>query len=81
MRIFNIKNFIFSLLLSVISFKSSKKKDMINVSGFKVYPREVEDILFEHEAIDNASVIGVPNPSLPGSEKEKAYIVLKPGIK
>jgi long-chain acyl-CoA synthetase len=58
-----------------------RKKDMINVSGFKVYPREVEDVLFEHDAIENASVIGVPDPKLPGSEKVKAYIVLKPGIK
>jgi long-chain acyl-CoA synthetase len=56
-----------------------RKKDMINVSGFKVYPRELEDILFEHEAIENASIIGLPNPKIPGSEKVKAYIVLKDG--
>lgn len=56
-----------------------RKKDMINVSGFKVYPREVEDVLFEHEVIENAAVIGVPDPSIPGSEKVKAYIVLKEG--
>ena len=54
-----------------------RKKDMINVSGFKVYPREVEDVLFEHEAIENAAVIGIPDPNIPGSEKVKAYIVLK----
>jgi long-chain acyl-CoA synthetase len=58
-----------------------RKKDMINVSGFKVYPREVEDILFEHEAVEKAAVIGVPDPSLPGSEKVKAYVVLKQGFK
>jgi long-chain acyl-CoA synthetase len=58
-----------------------RKKDMINVSGFKVYPRELEDVLFEYEAIENAAVIGVPNPDLPGSEKVKAYIVLKDGYK
>ncbi|MFX0058193.1 MAG: long-chain fatty acid--CoA ligase [Candidatus Hodarchaeota archaeon] len=56
-----------------------RKKDMINVSGFKVYPRELEDVLFEHEAIENAAVIGVPDPDIPGSEKVKAYIVLKDG--
>ncbi len=56
-----------------------RKKDMVNVSGFKVYPRELEDVLFEHEAIENASVIGVPDPKLPGSEFVKAYIVLKDG--
>jgi long-chain acyl-CoA synthetase len=58
-----------------------RKKDMINVSGFKVYPRELEDVLFENEAVENAAVIGVPNPELPGSEKVKAYIVLKDGFK
>jgi long-chain acyl-CoA synthetase len=56
-----------------------RKKDMINVSGFKVYPRELEDCLFEHEAVENAAVIGVPDPNLPGSERVKAYIVLKDG--
>ncbi len=58
-----------------------RKKDMIDVSGFKVYPREVEDVLFEHEAVENASIIGIPNPKLPGSERVKAYIVLKDGYK
>ena len=58
-----------------------RKKDMINVSGFKVYPRELEDVLFEHEAIENAAVIGVPDPNIPGSEKVKAYLVLKDGYK
>jgi len=52
---------------------------MINVSGFKVYPRELEDVLFEYEAIENAAVIGLPDPKIPGSEKVKAYIVLKDG--
>ncbi len=54
-----------------------RKKDMINVSGFKVYPRELEDVLYEHEAIEKASIIGIPHPDLPGSERVKAYIVLK----
>jgi len=58
-----------------------RKKDMIDVSGFKVYPRELEDCLFEHEAVESAAVIGVPDPNLPGSEKVKAYIVLKDGYK
>ncbi|TFF63772.1 MAG: long-chain fatty acid--CoA ligase [Promethearchaeota archaeon] len=58
-----------------------RKKDMVNVSGFKVYPREVEDLLFEHEAIENVAIIGLPNPELPGSEKVKAYIVLKDGYR
>ena len=58
-----------------------RKKDMIDVSGFKVYPREVEDVLFENEAVESAAIIGVPDPNLPGSEKVKAYIVLKDGYK
>jgi len=58
-----------------------RKKDMVNVSGFKVYPREVEDLLFEHEAIENAAIIGIPNPELPGSELVKAYVVLKGGYR
>jgi len=58
-----------------------RKKDMINISGFKVYPREVEDVLFENEAVENAAVIGIPDPKLPGSELVKAYLVLKDGYK
>jgi len=58
-----------------------RKKDMINVSGFKVYPREVEDVLFEHEAIENAAVIGIPDPETKGSDIVKAYVVLKEGFK
>ena len=58
-----------------------RKKDMINISGFKVYPRELEDVLFEHEAVENAAIIGIPNPDIPGNEKVKAYIVLKDGYR
>ncbi|MBD3211373.1 MAG: AMP-binding protein [Candidatus Lokiarchaeota archaeon] len=54
-----------------------RKKDMVNVSGFKVYPREIEDLLFEHEAVESAAIIGLPNPELQGSEIVKAYVVLK----
>ncbi|MFX0080673.1 MAG: long-chain fatty acid--CoA ligase [Candidatus Hodarchaeota archaeon] len=58
-----------------------RKKDMINISGFKVYPREVEDVLFEHEAIENASIIGLPDPKAAGNEIVKAFIVLKDGYR
>lgn len=51
-----------------------RKKDLINVSGYKVWPREVEDYLFQHPAIQEACVIGVPD-SYRG-ETVKAYIVL-----
>jgi long-chain acyl-CoA synthetase len=58
-----------------------RKKDMIIISGFKVYPRELEDVLFEHEAVENASVIGIPDPNTPGSELVKSFIVLKDSYK
>lgn len=58
-----------------------RKKDMIDVSGFKVYPREVEDVLYEHKAVLMASVIGIPDPQTPGNERVKAFVVLKDGFK
>lgn len=54
-----------------------RKKDQINVSGYKVWPREVEDVLYEHEAVREAAVIGVPD-SYRG-ETVKAYVSLKAG--
>lgn len=52
-----------------------RKKDMVNVGGFKVYPREVEEVLFEHPAIKEASVIGMPDAF--SGEAVKAFVVLK----
>jgi len=52
-------------------------KDMINVSGNKVYSRVIDDLLYEHPAVDQAGVIGVPDPERPGSERVKAFIQLK----
>ena len=54
-----------------------RKKEMIIVSGFKVYPREVEEALATHPAVMDAAAIGVPHP-LKG-EEVKAFVVLKPG--
>ena len=54
-----------------------RKKDMIIVSGFNVYPNEVEDVLFTHPAVQEAAVIGVPDKYR--GESVKAFIVLKPG--
>ena len=54
-------------------------KDMVNVSGMKVYSRVVDDVLFEHPAVLEAGVIGIPDPERPGSERIKAFIALKPG--
>ena len=52
-------------------------KDMINVSGMKVYSRVVDDILYEHPAVSEVGVIGIPDPERPGSERVKAFITLK----
>ena len=52
-----------------------RKKDMVNVGGFKVYPREVEDVLFEHPDIKEAGVVGVPDEF--SGEVVKAFVVRK----
>jgi acyl-CoA synthetase (AMP-forming)/AMP-acid ligase II len=54
-----------------------RKKDIIIASGYKVLPREVEEVLFAHPAVLEAAVAGVPNPYC--GETVKAYVVLKPG--
>ena len=54
-----------------------RKKDIINSSGFKIWPREVEEILFAHPAVSEAAVVGVPD-SYRG-EAVRAYISLKYG--
>ena len=56
-------------------------KDMINVSGNKVYSRVIDDIRHEHEAVEVAGVIGIPDPDRPGSERVKAFIQLRPEFK
>ena len=56
-----------------------RKKDMIVASGYKVWPREVEDVLYEHPAVREAAVIGVPD-SYRG-ETVKAFVSLKPGTR
>ncbi len=54
-----------------------RKKDMINASGFKVWPREVEDVLYAHPAVREAAVVGVPDGYR--GETVRAYISLRPG--
>jgi long-chain acyl-CoA synthetase len=56
---------------------TDRKKDMIIVGGFNVYPRDVEDILFQHPKVGLAAVVGVPDAK--SGEIVKAYIQLKPG--
>ncbi len=56
-----------------------RKKDMIlGSSGFNIYPREVEEVLYEHPKVREAAVAGVPVGEGKG-ERVKAYVVLKPG--
>ena len=54
-----------------------RKKDMIISGGFNIYPREVEEVLYEHPKILEAAVIGVPHEYK--GEAVKAYVVLKEG--
>jgi long-chain acyl-CoA synthetase len=54
-----------------------RKKDMINAAGYKVWPREVEDVLYGHPAVREAAVVGVPDPYR--GETVKAFVSLKPG--
>jgi long-chain acyl-CoA synthetase len=55
-----------------------RKKDMIIASGFKVLPRDVEEVLFEHPKVLEAVVVGIPHPAR-GDDTVKAYIVPQPG--
>ncbi len=55
-----------------------RKKDMIITGGFNVYPREVEDVLYDHPAVREASVLGMPDDYK--GERVKAFIVLREGV-
>ncbi|MBV8304371.1 MAG: long-chain fatty acid--CoA ligase, partial [Acidimicrobiia bacterium] len=54
-----------------------RAKDLIIVSGFNVFPAEVEEALLEHPGIDEAGVVGVSHPYT--GEAVKAYVVPRPG--
>lgn len=54
-----------------------RKKDLVIVGGYNVYPREVEEVLFAHPEIVEAAVIGVPDPDF--GEAVHAFVVLKEG--
>ncbi|MFX3674540.1 MAG: AMP-binding protein [Paenisporosarcina sp.] len=54
-----------------------RKKDMIIAGGFNIYPREIEEVLYEHDSIQECVVAGIPDPYR--GETVKAYIVLKDG--
>jgi long-chain acyl-CoA synthetase len=52
-----------------------RKKDMINASGYKVWPREVEDVLYQHPAVREAAVVGISDEYR--GETVKAFVALK----
>jgi len=54
-------------------------KDMVSVSGYKVFTRQIDDILIEHPDVDVAATVGIPDPKRPGSEIVASAIILKPG--
>jgi len=54
-------------------------KDMVIVSGFKVFTRELDEVLMKHPDVSQAASIGLPDPERPGSERVACAIVLKPG--
>jgi long-chain acyl-CoA synthetase len=54
-----------------------RKKDMIIRGGFNVYPRDIEEVLFEHPAIAEAAVVGRPDPEF--GEEVVAFVVRRPG--
>jgi len=55
-----------------------RKKDLINRGGEKVYPKEVEDVLYSHPGVAAAAVLGVPHERL--GEEVKAFLALKAGV-
>jgi long-chain acyl-CoA synthetase len=57
-----------------------RTKDMLIVSGFKVYSVHVEEIMTKHPDIEILAIIGVPNPDRPGAEIVKAVVQLKEGV-
>jgi len=54
-----------------------RKKDMIIRGGYNVYPREIEEVLYEHPAVLEAAVIGIPHPT--HGEEVGAAVALRPG--
>ena len=54
-----------------------RKKDMVLIGGYNVYPREIDEVLHQHPKVLDAVSVGIPHPTR--GEAIKAYIVLKPG--
>jgi len=58
---------------------TDRKKDLIKYKGWSVYPREVEDVIYEHPAVKLCAVVGKPDPE--AGQIPKAFIVLREGAK
>ena len=54
-----------------------RKKDLVISAGYNIYPREIEEVLYEHPKVRDAAAIGVPHPKK--GEAVKVFIVLKRG--
>ena len=54
-----------------------RKKDMVISGGYNVYPRDIEEVLYDHPAVQEAVIIGIPDPKF--GEAVKAFVVLKEG--
>jgi long-chain acyl-CoA synthetase len=54
-----------------------RKKDMVIAGGYNIYPREIDEVLFEHPKVLEACAVGIPDPYR--GETIKAFVVLKPG--
>jgi len=61
-------------------FLVDRAKDMLNVSGYKVFSREVEETLGSHPAIELCAIIAAPDQNRPGNERVKAVIQLRPAF-
>ena len=53
---------------------TDRVKDMANVSGYKVYTTDVDEVLFKYPGVAMAAAVGIPDPERPGSERIKAFI-------
>jgi long-chain acyl-CoA synthetase len=55
-----------------------RKKDMVIAGGYNIYPREIEEVLYQHPKVMDAVIIGIPDPYR--GETVKAFVVAKPGV-
>ncbi|MBI5481810.1 MAG: AMP-binding protein [Deltaproteobacteria bacterium] len=55
-------------------------KDMVNISGLKVFSREIDDLLGEHPKVAQGATVGLPDPERPGSERVVCVVVLRAGV-